>query len=576
MNKKKIIFIVGIILAIIFAFIYYFYQGDKEDINTAEVERGSIEKFIEETGEVASKNIRSYYGNGSNEVEEILIEVGDEIKKGDLILQYKNTIDLEKEKIEKQIQGIEATYNEAVAGADFEKINTAKLEIEGIKNRLELAEENLETTKELYEKDAATEKEYKEAKNSVEQLENNLKIGQNQYNLLIKGLSANTKKKYESEIEVLAISLKILEENKEKFNIYADFDGIITELDTFEGDIPIGGKKIIEFQESNNLRVYVDFIVEEAIKISEDMQVEIYNDDINLNIKNLKIEKIYPKAISKLSELGVEQKRVTVEIKIPENQNDLILGSKVTARIKTDSKKDILIIPEEAIYEKNKIMFLGDSVTYGGSYIDNSELFSYLSTKKVDNLIDANCAVNAWGVENIYGLIVQKKFLPASIYITPLIEGDFYRGRTRIEGSNFWCKEPGSALEELIQLFIYKTSVKKLVSWNSIATEADKELVAEEAVIKLKEMDSFLMNNGYKHIILISPTMKQTTYKTGKDRIIQRLLQKHNVEVVYLLDKLKTKDFKDKNKIYHDGVHLSKYGHKVWASLIEEEIRGLI
>ena len=353
--KKKLIIGFVILIAVASAGAYYLTQNSGgEDYDTALVERGSIEKYIEETGEIASKNIRSYYGSGANEVEEVYVEIGDVVSKGDLILQYDNTVDLEIEKINKQIEALEATYNEAVSGADFEKINTAKLEIENIKNSLEYAEENLQTVEDLYKSDAATEKELKDAQKSVDQLANQLAIAQNQYSLLVKGLSGNVRDRYEAEIEVLALSLEILEESREKFSIYADFNGIITELDTFKRDMPLAGKKILEIQEVNKLRVYGDFIVEDAVKIREGMEVEVHSDDTGLSIDNLKIEKIHPKAVSKLSELGIEQKRVTVEITLPKEDENLIIGSKVNIKIKIDCKDNILIVPEEAVYEKNE------------------------------------------------------------------------------------------------------------------------------------------------------------------------------------------------------------------------------
>ena len=357
--KKKLIIGFVILIAVAAAGVYYFTQNSgSEDYDTALVERGSIEKYIEETGEIASKNIRSYYGSGANEVEEVYVEIGDVVSKGDLILQYDNTVDLEIEKINKQIEALEATYNEAVSGADFEKINTAKLEIENIKNKLEYSEKNLETVEKLYKNNAATEKEFKDSQEAVEQLENQLAIAQNQYKLLIKGVSENVRNRYEAEIEGLSISLKILEKNRDKYSIYSDFNGIITELDTFKGDMPLAGKKILEVQELNNLRAYGNFIVEDAVKIEEDMKVEVYSEDIGLSIENLTIEKIHPKAVSKLSELGIEQKRVTVEINLPEEHKNLIIGSKVTLKIRIDRRDSVLIIPEEAVYEKNEKFYV--------------------------------------------------------------------------------------------------------------------------------------------------------------------------------------------------------------------------
>ena len=51
--------------------------------------------------------------------------------------------------------------------------------------------------------------------------------------------------------------------------------------------------------------------------------------------------------------------------------------------------------------EKKKILFLGDSVTYGGSYIDDKDIFSSKVCEKLKNFICGNAGVNAYGVLNI-------------------------------------------------------------------------------------------------------------------------------------------------------------------------------
>ena len=95
---------------------------------------------------------------------------------------------------------------------------------------------------------------------------------------------------------------------------------------------------------------------------------------------------------------------------------------------------------------ENKILFLGDSVTYGGSYIDNKELFSCLAVKDFDDYESGNAGVNGWGVENIYGLVVESNFLPAQIYVTTLPEGDFHRGLTRLQGMPIFNNSPKKAI----------------------------------------------------------------------------------------------------------------------------------
>jgi hypothetical protein len=77
---------------------------------------------------------------------------------------------------------------------------------------------------------------------------------------------------------------------------------------------------------------------------------------------------------------------------------------------------------------QDKILFLGDSVTYGGNHISNEDLFSQTALKGLLDVRSGNAGIPNWGVENVYGLVVQEKFLPAGVYITTFIEDDFYRG----------------------------------------------------------------------------------------------------------------------------------------------------
>ena len=57
---------------------------------------------------------------------------------------------------------------------------------------------------------------------------------------------------------------------------------------------------------------------------------------------------------------------------------------------------------------KKKIIFFGDSVTYGGSYIDNKDLFSQrVCDDFFQNAICGNYGVNGYNIENIHLRIVN-------------------------------------------------------------------------------------------------------------------------------------------------------------------------
>jgi hypothetical protein len=222
----------------------------------------------------------------------------------------------------------------------------------------------------------------------------------------------------------------------------------------------------------------------------------------------------------------------------------------------------------------DKILFLGDSVTYGGSYIDDNKLFSHIAIKNNKRLKSGNGGVNGWGVENIYGLIVESKFRPAKYYITTLTEGDFHRGLVRIQGSPFYNQSPRFALIELWYFFCFQQSNKKLRNWEDYADNEIKEKFTEKAVKKLIDINSTIKENGGKHFIFITPSKYQVYGKTPKDPIIYETLTKYNVKVNYIKDLLSKDDIQDKN-IYYDYCHLDEKGHEIWARIIGDKIKSM-
>ena len=222
-----------------------------------------------------------------------------------------------------------------------------------------------------------------------------------------------------------------------------------------------------------------------------------------------------------------------------------------------------------------RILFLGDSVTYGGNHISNHELFSETAVLGLSGLRSGNAGIPNWGVENVYGLVVQEKFLPASIYVTTFIEDDFYRGLTMARNRP-WIKyeQPRFALEELAEFVWYKyfTNTAEI---NRAERECEPpDVRVERAAAKLKEMDEFLKARGHVHLIFMSPTRKQVLGKLPIDTRVKAALEKNGLEVVYLLDRLPLASATEaqKRSWYQDNDHLTREGHAVWAGLIREKL----
>ncbi|MBV1757968.1 MAG: HlyD family efflux transporter periplasmic adaptor subunit [Dethiosulfatibacter sp.] len=353
--KKKII--IGLILILSSIGIYYAYtnmMSTEEEYTSTAVIRGNISNVFMESGEILSDNINGYFSDGMKRVKTINVAVGDVVNSDDILLEFESTVDLEIEKVNQEIKSLESAFNEAVKGVDFETVNSVRLEIAGVRNSLALAEETLERTQKLHAEGVIAKSELDSAELSVTQLRNQIALLNNQYNLLVKGVSSDVKQQYEAQIGSLAVTLDILEKTRSNYIVKANFDGVITELNAFVGSIPMAGTMVLELQDPSNKSVYADFLVDEAVRIEEGMPASIENKDLDLLIDNLTVTQIYPKAIAKLSELGVVQKRVTITVGLPDSLDQLVLGTNVDVEVTIEEKENVLLVPESAVFEKNR------------------------------------------------------------------------------------------------------------------------------------------------------------------------------------------------------------------------------
>lgn len=357
--KKKLI-IALVVFSAIGAVIFYFLTTGNigEQYNTAEVQKGEVSKSVQDVGKVSSKNIRQYYGNGSYEVEEMSLALGDRVEQGQVLIKYEDDLDLEIEKVNKQIEALEATYSDALSGTAVESVNNARIEIAQIRNNLDLAINNRDRMEKLYNSDAVPLVELEQAINTVEQLQSNLSMAQNNYNQLVKGVSGNIKRRYEAEIDVLLLTLESLKENKENYQIVSAIEGIVTEVNTFEGDRPSPGTKILEIQDPSKNILLVDFMVEDALKIREGMQATIEDNALGITIDNLKVDQVHPTAFITLSELGVEENRQTVEISLSNASEDLPYGLEVKTQVMIEEPREALLIPKGAVYQQEATTYV--------------------------------------------------------------------------------------------------------------------------------------------------------------------------------------------------------------------------
>ncbi len=361
--KKRNIKIISVVLAVIIITFGIYYKTKSGEAVTAEIyeaKLGEVSDFVEETGTVISRNQRVIYSNAMGELKTLHVDEGDNVKAGEVLAEIESEkVDLEIKSLEAQIEGLRSTYKEAVKPVDKSIIANAEASVNNNKVLVEEAKRDLENSEKLYNDGALSSEAYKNAQEYLVLQENNLEIAENELALLRKGVSTNIKNQYEAEIAQLVYQKEILEKSKEDLMIKASTDGIVTEVFLKEGAYVQQGGEVVEIGDINDLYIEVDVLASEVGSIKQEGLVIVYSEDLGIDELKGKVDKIHPKAFSKVSDLGIEQKRVRIEVSVPETSN-LRIGYEVDTKFRLWSRTNILVVPDNTVFDmdNSKYVFL--------------------------------------------------------------------------------------------------------------------------------------------------------------------------------------------------------------------------
>ncbi len=310
-RKKKWWIGTGILMMLALGYGMFSQQGVA--VETEQIETGTVEKIIKETGTVASKQVVLVISKNTMEVKTLLVSEGDIVKKGDALLSSEETsVSLEIKSQRAELSGLKVQYNQAS----------------------ELAKKN----KALYEQGAMSYETYHESAVAASQLS--------------------------AQIEALNYSIESYANATGAEGVVAPVSGVVTAVSVSEGQTALAGDVLFELADISDTYVSANFISEDADLMQIGNIVEIYNKDSGFDDQQGTVGKIYPKAESMLSELGINQKRVTVEIDFGQAERPR-LGSDIDVAVLVEKKDNVLLVPELAVFEQaqeDKVYVVEDGI----------------------------------------------------------------------------------------------------------------------------------------------------------------------------------------------------------------------
>ena len=225
---------------------------------------------------------------------------------------------------------------------------------------------------------------------------------------------------------------------------------------------------------------------------------------------------------------------------------------------------------------QNKIFFLGDSVTYGGSYIDNKELFSskvcmQLNKEFKKKFSCYNGGVNAYGFENIIKRLEHLEVQKNDHVILTFILGNFYRNFTQIESLPYFTKQHTHILKANTEMFAFiLDKIRSSLRFNKRKFENFDKLNQLE-ILKIKIDENFkllkkIMDSNKNIIVILSPS--KDFYEKSKSYEIEKYLFEKYTDNSKIFSINNLIDQNLISKIYYDNIHLNKNGHKIYSQII--------
>jgi len=218
--------------------------------------------------------------------------------------------------------------------------------------------------------------------------------------------------------------------------------------------------------------------------------------------------------------------------------------------------------------KRKKILFLGDSVTYGGSYIDDEDIFSHLVCEKLNQFICGNAGVNSYGV---YNTIMRSQFderiQSADIFIYLFPPDDFLRDYRNSKTAHFYLNNKKflfPAITEAVNFVSIKYDLNNYIAkFNDTKTKSYHDLKFIDYSIKLlvEEIENKKNKNKIVLVFLSNRKDDKLLKKTINKYIKAQLKKKIDI---HLLENTLNEDL----FFYDNTVHLSKKGHLVVSEKI--------
>lgn len=242
-------------------------------------------------------------------------------------------------------------------------------------------------------------------------------------------------------------------------------------------------------------------------------------------------------------------------------------------------------IPKDKPAGVKRVMIIGDSLSYGGSYIDQNDIYPHLLqenllkmfrpvTNNRSNIEVLNLSTNAWGPQHQLAYLGEFGTFGTDLAVIALPMGDLNRPLYHLASLPFFEKKnpPHYGVVEVLGHLLWRARGYVVgVEYGDYA-----EAIAERNIEALKSIAALFESRGGKVAVVMTPYREDV--RAGKLNEGQRGLYER-LSAVFSVNGRKfyvSNDFfvtqtgqKQLDVYYHDTMHFNKEGHRLFAEYLK-------
>ena len=239
-----------------------------------------------------------------------------------------------------------------------------------------------------------------------------------------------------------------------------------------------------------------------------------------------------------------------------------------------------------------RILMLGDSTLYGGSYIDQREIYA----SRLEELLNQNpgllpgspqkvevlcMGVNGWGPQHEFAFVKEFGLFHADMVMVMGPPNDAYRPRYGISHMPFFAEghQPRFAWQEFTQHLLWEYNQRLTGTGENFESGAQAGGVLADGVAAWLGIATLAQEQGAHVDFELLPNEDEAREGKAADstqRVLDALLPelaKRRVPEAYPLSLIRSN--LSTAKLYHDGAHLDVAGHRIYAFYLRDRVGQL-